>query len=298
MAIDANNSLFLLAARARGVSFQQTLTLGRLGLFVPPPMLRTFFADHGVEPAGPPDFFAGEKHDFCEGFFRQLGAEEIASLDFSDYEGATYIHDMNVPAPDSLHERFDAVVDGGTMEHVFNFPTAIANAMQMVRVGGHLLLDLPANNCTGHGFYQFSPELFFRLLQPAHGFAVERVCLAEDYPFSRFHEVRDPAEVHARVTLVNAAPVHVFVQARKVGKFEGFTSFPAQADYTHYWATHTNPTTHAPPAAGGAGWKGRLRHLAQRYAPRAYWRFSVRRNADRNHRLGRLDNPDFYRPVD
>ncbi len=296
MAIDVNNSRFLLGARARGVSFRRTLTLGRLGLFVPPPMLRGMFEDHGVQQAGPPDFFDAKKHEFCEGFFRQLGAEEISSLDFSDYEGATHIHVMNVPVPAAWHERFDAVVDGGTMEHVFNFPTAIINAMQMVSMDGRLLLDLPANNCTGHGFYQFSPELFFRLLQPEHGFAVERVCMAEDYPFSRFYEVRDPVEVRARVTLVNRAPVHVFVQARKVGMVQPFTSFPAQADYTQYWATKTNPTE-GPRPAGAAGWKGRLRALAQRFAPRAYWRFSVGRNADRNHRLGRLSNPDFYRPT-
>lgn len=297
MAIDVNNSRFLLGALAQGVSFRRTLTLGRLGLFVPPTMLKSFFVEYGVEPAGKNEFFLATKnHLFCEEFFEQLGAEEISSMDFSDYEGATFIHDLNTPVPEKFYDRFDVVVDGGTMEHVFNFPTAIHNAMLMVREGGRLLLDLPANNCTGHGFYQFSPELFFRLFQPEHGFAVERVCLAEDYPFSRFYEVRDPAEIHARVTLVNNAPVHVFVQARKVGAVQPFKSYPAQADYTHYWTTRTNPTTRHF-SAEAVGWKEYLRCLAQRFAPKAYWRFSVRRNANRNHSLGRLSNSDFYRLI-
>jgi len=297
MAIDVNNSRFLIDARAQGVSFRRTLTLGRLGLFVPPSLLRGLFASRGLHPAGSLNFFEGAKHDFCEGFFRQLGAEEVASLDYSDYEGATYIHDMNLPVPASLHERFDIVIDGGTMEHVFNFPTAITNAMQMVNVGGHLILDLPANNCTGHGFYQFSPELFFRLLQSEHGFEVERIYLAEDYPFSRFYQVRDPAEMHARSTLVNCLPVHIFVQARKLASTRPFETFPSQSDYMHYWATKSSPSAHVPQGNTG-GWKCLLRRIAQRYAPRWYWRFSVKRNAYRNHRRSRLGNPDLYSPVE
>jgi 2-polyprenyl-3-methyl-5-hydroxy-6-metoxy-1,4-benzoquinol methylase len=53
------------------------------------------------------------------------------------------------------------VFDGGTLEHIFDYPTAIKNCMKMVKPGGHLLLTTPANNWFGHGFYQFSPELFY-----------------------------------------------------------------------------------------------------------------------------------------
>ena len=55
------------------------------------------------------------------------------------------------------------VIDGGLLEHVFDFPTAIRNCMRMVRQGGHLILNLPVNNFPGHGFYRFSPELVFRV---------------------------------------------------------------------------------------------------------------------------------------
>lgn len=38
-------------------------------------------------------------------FFRSLGFNEVSSLDASDFEGATFIHDLNkVPVPDHLME--------------------------------------------------------------------------------------------------------------------------------------------------------------------------------------------------
>ena len=55
-------------------------------------------------------------------FFNKLGFKTVTSLDYSDYEGADLIHDLNNPIPDSLHDKFDFVYDGGTLEHVFDFP--------------------------------------------------------------------------------------------------------------------------------------------------------------------------------
>jgi len=41
---------------------------------------------------------------------------------------------------------YTTVIDGGSLEHVFNFPQAIANCMNMVAVGGHFIGLSPANN--------------------------------------------------------------------------------------------------------------------------------------------------------
>jgi 2-polyprenyl-3-methyl-5-hydroxy-6-metoxy-1,4-benzoquinol methylase len=90
---------------------------------------------------------------------------------------ASIIHDLNKPVPKELEERFDVVLDGG-LEHVFDFPQAIENAMRMTKIGGHLILETPANNLCGNGFYQFSPELFFRVLDSGNGFELERLYLA------------------------------------------------------------------------------------------------------------------------
>src|SRR5574341_140267 len=55
-----------------------------------------------------------------EAFLRLLGAETVQAMDVSDHEGAQIIHDLNRPIPPSLRGRFDMVLDGGTLEHVFD----------------------------------------------------------------------------------------------------------------------------------------------------------------------------------
>jgi 2-polyprenyl-3-methyl-5-hydroxy-6-metoxy-1,4-benzoquinol methylase len=101
-----------------------------------------------------------------------LDAKNVLSLDYSDYEQCDIVHDMNQTVDPSLHEKFDAVIDGGTLEHVFNFPVAISNCMKMVKVNGSIFIFTTANNFLGHGFYQFSPELFCRIFSPENGFEI------------------------------------------------------------------------------------------------------------------------------
>ena len=80
------------------------------------------------------------------------------------YESAKHLHDMNEGIPGDFKEKYTAVLDAGSLEHIFNFPVAIKNRMDMVNVSGHYLAITPANNFCGHGFYQFSPELYFSVL--------------------------------------------------------------------------------------------------------------------------------------
>ena len=86
-----------------------------------------------------------------------LGLRSLRALDFSDYEGADLIHDLNRPIPDSLRDRFDLIIDAGTTEHVFDVRQALTNYADMLRVGGRIFHSSPANNRLHHGFYQLSP---------------------------------------------------------------------------------------------------------------------------------------------
>jgi hypothetical protein len=67
----------------------------------------------------------------------ELGAKTPLSVDTSNHEGAKFIADMNKPIPPELAGRFSAVIDGGTLEHVFDFPQAALNVAKMLKVGGH-----------------------------------------------------------------------------------------------------------------------------------------------------------------
>jgi hypothetical protein len=56
--------------------------------------------------------------------FKSLGARSMASLEASAFEGAKFVHNLNQPVGNEFKQRFDLVYDGGTFEHVFNFPAA------------------------------------------------------------------------------------------------------------------------------------------------------------------------------
>jgi hypothetical protein len=94
--------------------------------------------------------------------FRSLGFSEVKSLDFSDYEGADHIFDLNQPNPlPDLVNAFDFILDGGTLEHVFHLPNALKAVSKMVRVDGRICHISPSRNHIDHGFYMFSPTLFW-----------------------------------------------------------------------------------------------------------------------------------------
>ena len=174
MGIDKSTLSFLAAASERGVSFDETVTIGRQALSLGPRDLARILGAHGLlkEASARRDLLErlGQSEWHAEPLFHQLGATEVHSMDASDWEGADILWDLNQPIPPELEARFTVLFDGGSLEHIFNAPVALMSYMRMVRPGGHLLLALPANNYCGHGMYQFSPEFFFSALSEQNGF--------------------------------------------------------------------------------------------------------------------------------
>ena len=245
----------LWAARQRGVSFQHTATLGHQSLYLHPHELRWF--RRSLAAAQPASNGAGSAQplasyrfgDYSDEFLKTfLGVESLTVIDNSAYEGAQVIHDMNVAVPESLVGRFDVVIDGGTLEHVFNFPTAVSNVMRMVKVGGTAFITTPANNLCGHGFYQFSPELMFRVFTKANGFELREVLIAkgkypgvELVPMRRVYQVTDPSALGARVGLMGSGPALMMVEAVKTADVPLFATAPQQSDYVVAWNGDGNP---------------------------------------------------------
>ncbi len=248
MGIDIESARFLLASRRSGVSFQRCATLGRQNYYLGEREAAGLLREYGVEPGARSEFLSRARTRFAEPFWELLGARELTTIDASDFEGASRVHDMNQPIPPDLKERFDAVCDLGTLEHVFDFPTAIRNCLAMVTTGGHFLACTPCNNYFGHGFYQFSPELFFRIFSAKNGFQVERMVAVEYGPRRRWFEVADPLALRTRVTLVNMFPVLLFVRARKTASVPVLVEPPQQSDYAAQW--HDRPGGRGAAAAG------------------------------------------------
>jgi hypothetical protein len=100
-------------------------------------------------------------------FFEMLGMRDYADMDKFDSDKPTYLHDLNLPVPGSLCDRYSLILDGGTIEHIFDVRQVLGNIVQMLKPGGCVLHI--GSYSMDHGFYGLSPCLFYDLYS-ANGF--------------------------------------------------------------------------------------------------------------------------------
>lgn len=220
------------------------MTLGHQNLYLHLRELRalrkSYSAERGRLPSSLADYaWGGHADEFLREF---LECSSVTVMDVSDYEGADTIHDMNQAVPAEWHGRFDAIIDCGSLEHIFNVPVAFANLANMLSVGGTLFITTPANNLLGHGFYQFSPELMYRVFSSENGFAVRSLTVREAaFPSVELtrsrkpYSVVDPQDVRKRVGLMSKRPVVMHVEAVKSANAKMFATSPQQSDYAAAW---------------------------------------------------------------
>lgn len=221
----------------------KAVTLGRLSTYFHPADLKVLRSMVGSDAVAATWLDQYKWGQYADGFFTDvLRFDTIDSIDFSAYEGAPIVHDIGERLPKELEERFDLAVDGGTLEHVFNFPVAMGNLMKLVKLGGVVYSNGPSNNLCGHGFYQFSPELMHRIFAPANGFELLFVRLVEARYVSvelstkhRIYDVRDPAENGHRINVMTARPVAILSMARRTRLCEPFAEKVLQSDYVGDW---------------------------------------------------------------
>jgi hypothetical protein len=248
MAIYFNFARMLLSARASGVSFGKTLMIANLKLYLSQKDL-TKLANEFSKYLSSDDIDALSQFKFGESsksfFERVLGATSVTILDNSDYEGAALIHDLNKQFPIDVHQQFDSVIDGGTLEHVFNFPVAISNLMNSVKLGGSVFLFAPANNLCGHGFYQFSPDVFFRAFSLENGFLLYTLEMYQADMANIFglghssavYTVVDPAKSNLDRLRLPLGPIVIMVAAKKIHHTQPFSVFPQQSSYVRAWSS-------------------------------------------------------------
>jgi hypothetical protein len=181
---------------------------------------------------------------YCEPLLNQLGAKLIESFDYSDYENATILHDMNTPIPEQYKNKYSLLIDGGTTEHIFNIPVAYKNIMDMVKIGGYVITMVPANNLCGHGFYQFSPEFFYSLFQVKNGFEIKTVAYSCDdfggignYPL---WSIPNPLELGKRVMVSTSKETVIYCCAKKISAVPDVLTLQ-QSDYENItWKKDAN----------------------------------------------------------
>jgi SAM-dependent methyltransferase len=293
MGIDLHNLRFMLHSQDLGVSFDRTLAIGRQAVFAEARALQALARLRGLPELQQAAAAPGRPAYFEPLMQQWLGAQDVDAVDASAYEGACFIHDMNLPWPADLPGRghYDAVLDFGCLEHVFDFAQAWRNVAGCVRVGGHVLHALPANNLAGHGFYQFSPELFFNLYQPSRGWELRALMYALPADLRHWWRVASPLQVRRRVNLRNAHEVYMLVLARKLRE-TGVVPAPQQSDYaqSEWLATPGAAPAQAPQASPWQRPLAALGLLDQARRGRARWQ------ALRASGLG-LPAPDYERIV-
>ena len=223
--------LLLSSKEKRKVDFESTIMIGRQTLHLSDKQLKDCLSFFGYVSNNVADII-NKDNGFAEELFRLFGAKTIDSLDASGYENATIVHDLNKPISDNHKNKYDLVLDSGTIEHVFNVPVAIKSCMELTKEGGHFIGVYPCNNFFGHGFYQFSSELFYRTLSKENGFKIIDVVVFVDDPDPKFYSVPDTNEEHQRMLLLNSKQVYLYVVAKKINTVEIFKENPLQMDYS------------------------------------------------------------------
>ncbi len=149
------------------------LVIGQLAVYETLEDVRRVFHTHNITPNILPDGFdVKNKIPHCVGTPREkftnvsavltmLGVKKVFVADISDYENADYLIDLNYPVDQKYYDKFDFILDSGTLEHLFDVPTALANLARMVKKGGRIIFINPCSNTINHGFYSFNPNLFF-----------------------------------------------------------------------------------------------------------------------------------------
>ena len=99
----------------------------------------------------------------------------------------------------------------------------------------------PVNNFAGHGFYQFSPELFFSVFSPSNGFLMREAVLYEEDGRHRWYRMKMPKDCLRRLTFQNCVPAHLIVLASKEADILSFINIPQQNMYAAAWSSDLKP---------------------------------------------------------
>lgn len=179
-------------------------------------------------------------------FFQLLGFQEIIRIDASNYEGVDEILDLNTAeTPPGLRQRFDVVLDFGTLEHVFHVPHCLAHIARMAKPGGRIVQLTPSSNCVDHGFYGVSPTLFVDYYGQA-GFELQKLYLCrlprtgiERKPWRIHDYLNRPTPCWSDLGRLDGSIYFSYVVARHPGDIRPET-IPQQSAYLKKWGVAGN----------------------------------------------------------
>jgi hypothetical protein len=110
-------------------------------------------------------------------FLDRYGIKQYQDLDINDK--ADILCDLNFPINQELAGMSSTILDGGTLEHVFDIRQALINIHDMLRVGGTIIHISPLT-WFNHAFYNFNPKLYRNLIESNdYELIVEAYCIPQ-----------------------------------------------------------------------------------------------------------------------
>ncbi len=224
MALTFHTFKFLEKLKKENHFFGETLSIGRLNNLIKKDEFKKLKLDFSD------DFFADRL--LCNNF----EITSLNALDYSSFEDADIIQDLNKPIV-NIEKKFDTILDFGTSEHVFDVSQCLKNISNLCKKGGIIIHCLPANNNCGHGFWQFSPELFFNIYSQKNGFNETEIILINLFDKKNWYLVNKQKKGD-RLELNSSEPLYLLVKSKKVNEsnYEDIN----QSDYEHQWLNENN----------------------------------------------------------
>lgn len=246
----------------------RVLQLGRQDIFFGQELLERAAAEVGfaLQPADPEPlvrnpYLPGQPLVISDRyFFRRLGFQEIFSLDYSGFESASIVFDMNSAAiPDVYRQVFDVIIDGGTIEHIFHLPNALNNIFCFLKTDGLVVHTSPIHNFFEHGFYTFSPT-FFHDFYAANDFEIVTSQLVRLNPLKKHPRYErtpllpqnEALQELNRLGSLDARCYAIFFAAQKTPSSTG-TVIPQQSAYLEKWPESDAASRAAGRLPGSAG---------------------------------------------
>ena len=226
MALTFHTFKFLEKLKKDNLNFGETLTIGRLNNLLEKEdfKLLNIQIDQNV---------------YADKLLKQhFNLLSLNALDYSSFEDADIIHDLNIPLENS-NKQFNTIIDFGTSEHVFNVTECLKNISNLCKINGHIVHCLPANNNCGHGFWQFSPELFFNIYDNTNGFDETEIFLINLFDKKNWYKI-NKQKIGERLELNSKEPLYLLVKTKKIGKnlYQNIN----QSDYEQQWLNDQYPT--------------------------------------------------------
>jgi hypothetical protein len=175
-------------------------------------------------------------NQYCEDMLRDnFGAISVESIDNSNYENATHVFDLNKIIDNKILKEYDTIIDFGCTEHIYNISNALENITNLCKIEGQILHIVPANNMCGHGFWQFSPELFLSLYSIKNGYKNTEIYLNNDSDFKIWYKVKEP-EKGERINIKSTTKSNLYIIVKTIKSVKTINDKNIQqSDYVELW---------------------------------------------------------------